>query len=100
NIAIQPLIKVFGLRQLALAGFREQLGVLFRSSVKASFLSSLQGTSLNASASILLVVAIAGGTVLAERGHLSVGGLVAVIDPLWVMVASLAALAQGLHRPH
>jgi ATP-binding cassette subfamily B protein len=94
NIAIQPLIKVFGLRQLALTGFREQLGVLFRSSVKASFLSSLQGSSMNASGSILLVVAIAGGTVLAERGHLSVGGLVAVIDLLWFMVASLEALAE------
>jgi len=94
NIAIQPLIKVFGLRQHAVDGFRAQLGRLFKSSVKASFLSSLQGSSMNASGSILLMVAIAGGTVLAARGQLSVGGLVAVIDLLWFVVASLEALAE------
>src|SRR6185503_3160931 len=62
--------------------------------VRASLLSGLQGTSISGSGSILLIVAIAGGAALAVRGELSVGGLVAVIDLLWFIVANLQALSK------
>jgi ATP-binding cassette subfamily B protein len=57
-------------------------------------LSGLQGTSISGSGSIVLILAISGGAVLAVRGSLSVGGLVAVFDLLWYVVANLNALSK------
>jgi ATP-binding cassette subfamily B protein len=93
SIAAHSVIKAFDLQGIMLAGFGRRLARLHRSTVHASFLSGLQGTSISGSGSILLIVAIAGGAALSVRGELSVGGLVAVIDLLWFIVASLQALS-------
>jgi ATP-binding cassette, subfamily B, bacterial len=94
SIAAHSVIKAFDLQGIMLANFGRQLATLFRSTVRASWLSGLQGTSISGSGSILLVVAISGGAALAVRGELSVGGLVAVIDLLWFIVANLQALSK------
>src|SRR5262245_21135964 len=94
GLAAHAVIKAFDLQGIALAGFGRRLAKLFRSTVRASLLSGLQGTSISGSGSILLIVAIAGGAALAVRGDLSVGGLVAEIDLLWFVVANLQALSK------
>jgi ATP-binding cassette subfamily B protein len=96
SIAAHSVIKAFDLQGTLLAGFGRQLAKLFRSTVRASLLSGLQATSISASGSILLILAISGGATLAVRGALSVGGLVAVIDLLWFIVANLHALSKVL----
>jgi ATP-binding cassette, subfamily B, bacterial len=96
SIAAHSVIKAFDLQGIMLAGFGRRLATLYRSTVRASFLSGLQGTSISGSGSILLVLAITGGATLAVRGELSVGGLVAVIDLLWFIVANLNALSKVL----
>lgn len=93
SLAAHSVIKAFDLQGTMLAGYGRHLVKLYRSTVHASWLSGLQATSISGSGSILLIVAITGGAALAVRGELSVGGLVAVIDLLWFMVASLQALS-------
>jgi ATP-binding cassette subfamily B protein len=94
SIAAHAVIKAFDLQGIMLASFGRRLAKLFRSTVRASLLSGLQGTSISGSGSILLIVAISGGAALSVRGELSVGGLVAVIDLLWFVVANLQALSK------
>jgi ATP-binding cassette, subfamily B, bacterial len=94
SIAAHSVIKAFDLQGIMLAGFGRRLAKLYRSTVRASLLSGLQGTSISGSGSILLIIAISGGAALAVRGELSVGGLVAVIDLLWFVVANLQALSK------
>jgi len=94
SIAAHPVIKTFDLQGILIAGFGRKLSTLYRSTVRASLLSGLQGTSISGSGSILLILAICGGAVLAVRGSLSVGGLVAVFDLLWFVVANLNALSK------
>ena len=96
SIAAHSVIKAFDLQGIMFASFGRRLAKLHRSTVRASLLSGLQGTSISGSGSILLVLAIAGGATLAVRGALSVGGLVAVIDLLWFIVANLHALSKVL----
>jgi len=94
SIAAHAVIKTFDLQGILIAGFGRKLSTLYRSTVRASLLSGLQGTSISGSGSILLILAICGGAVLAVRGSLSVGGLVAVFDLLWFVVANLNALSK------
>ena len=96
SLAAHSVIKAFDLQGIMLAAFGRQLATLYRSTVRASLLSGLQGTSISGSGSILLILAISGGATLAVRGELSVGGLVAVIDLLWFIVANLHALSKVL----
>lgn len=93
SVAAHPVIQVFDLQGPSLVSFRRQLGTFFRSTVRASLLSGLQGTSISASGSLLLIVATCGGALLTVRGELSVGGLVALIDLLWFIVFNLQALS-------
>lgn len=94
SLAAHSVIKAFDLQGVVFASFGRQLATLFRSTVRASLLSGMQATSISGSGSILLIVAIAGGAFLAVRGELSVGGLVAIIELLWFVVANLQALAN------
>jgi len=94
SIAAHAVIKTFDLQGILLAGFGRKLSTLYRSTVRASLLSGLQGSSISGSGSILLILSICGGAVLAVRGNLSVGGLVAVFDLLWFVVANLNALSK------
>jgi ATP-binding cassette subfamily B protein len=94
SIAAHAVIKTFDLQGTLIAGFGRKLSTLYHSTVRASLLSGLQGSSISGSGSILLVLAICGGAVLAVRGDLSVGGLVAVFDLLWFVVANLNALSK------
>jgi ATP-binding cassette subfamily B protein len=94
SIAAHSVIKAFDLQGVMIADFGRRLAVLFRSTVRASLLSGLQGTSLSGSGSILLILSIAAGATLAVRGQLSVGGLVAIFDLLWFVVANLHALSK------
>ena len=94
SIAAHAVIKTFDLQGILFAKFGRMLSTLYRSTVRASLLSGLQGTSISGSGSILLILSICGGAVLAVRGSLSVGGLVAVFDLLWFVVANLHALSK------
>ena len=96
SIAAHAVIKTFDLQGILIAGFGRKLATLYRSTVRASLLSGLQGTSISGSGSIVLILAISGGAALAVRGRLSVGGLVAVFDLLWYIVANLHALSKVL----
>ena len=96
SIAAHAVIKAFDLQGIMLAQFGRRLATLYRSTVRASLLSGLQGTSISGSGSMLLILAIAGGATLAVRGELSVGGLVAIIDLLWFIVTNLHALSKVL----
>ena len=94
SIAAHAVIKTFDLQGILFAKFGRKLSTLYRSTVRASLLSGLQGTSISGSGSILLILSICGGAVLAVRGSLSVGGMVAVFDLLWFVVANLNALSK------
>lgn len=94
SIAAHAVIKTFDLQGILLAGFGKKLSTLYRSTVRASLLSGLQGSSISGSGSILLVLSICLGAVFAVRGSLSVGGLVATFDLLWFVVANLNALSK------
>src|SRR5262245_24822638 len=94
SITAHAVIKAFDLQGIMLADFGRRLSVLFRSTLRASLLGGLQGTSLSGSGSILLILAIVGGAALAVRGQLSVGGLVAIFDLLWFIVSNLHALSK------
>ncbi|HYM23787.1 MAG TPA: ABC transporter ATP-binding protein [Vicinamibacterales bacterium] len=94
SIAAHSVIKAFDLQGVLIADFGRRLSVLLRSTGRASLFSGLQGTSMSGSGSILLILAIAGGAMLAVRGQLSVGGLVAIFDLLWFIVANLHALSK------
>ena len=94
SIAAHAVIKTFDLQGIMLAGFGRKLSTLYRSTLRASLLSGLQGSSMSGSGSILLILSICGGAILAVRGSLSVGGLVAMFDLLWFIVANLNALSK------
>lgn len=96
NLATQLVVKAFGLREFALQRFREDLTRYWQSSVRFGFLTSLLVTTLWRSGAILLVACLSVGTLLALRGELSVGALVAFFELLWWMVAAFQSLADAV----
>ncbi len=79
NVAAQAVVRALGLADSALARFREGLGTLARSSVRAGVRGSLVGRATEAAMNLIQLLAIGAGAVLAFRGHLSVGTLIAFI---------------------
>ncbi|HMC21260.1 MAG TPA: ATP-binding cassette domain-containing protein [Thermoanaerobaculia bacterium] len=94
NIAAQPVVRAFGLHAIVVRRFRSQLANLAQSTNRVGWLAGLQGVSINASGALLMVVSIGIGTVLALRGHLSVGALFAVFELLWWMVSAVQQLSD------
>ena len=96
NIAVQLVVKAFGLRDVARQRFQDHLEHYWHSSVRFGFLSSLLGSTLWRSGAVLLVVCLSVGSVLALQGQLSVGALVAFFELLWWMVAAFQSLADAI----
>ena len=69
-----------------------------RSTVRASLLSGLQGTSISGSGSILLISRSPEAPRSPFAASCRSGGLVAIIDLLWFIVANLHALSKVLRR--
>ena len=96
NIAVQLVVKAFGLHAVARQRFQDHLERYWHSSVRFGFLSSLLGSTLWRSGAVLLVVCLSVGSVLALQGQLSVGALVAFFELLWWMVAAFQSLADAV----
>ncbi|TMA35372.1 MAG: ABC transporter ATP-binding protein, partial [Deltaproteobacteria bacterium] len=73
----QPVIKVFGLQDFALARFQQQLVHLGRDTVRANFFTLLVGTASSLGVLLVQLVALGTGALLALHGRLTVGALVA-----------------------
>jgi len=76
NVGAQQVIKAYGLQEVTLGRFRDQLDQLGRSVARGGFLSSLPGTTTNLSLLLIQVLALAGGAVTVYYGALGVGALV------------------------
>ena len=96
NIAAQSVVKIFGLQPLMINRFKGELARLFRSTIRAKLLGSLQGATMTASGHSLLILAIGIGAFMAVRRDLSVGALVALFELLWFVMSSVQELAGVL----
>jgi ATP-binding cassette subfamily B protein len=96
NLATQPVVKAFGLRDVARQRFQAGLQQYWHSSVRFGFLSSLLVSTLWRSGAVLLIVCLSVGSLMALRGELSVGSLVAFFELLWWMVAAFQSLADAV----
>lgn len=79
NVRAQSVIKIFGLETTMITRFQSQLESLFHRSIKATFLSSLVGTSSSLSVRLVQVLIIGFGSWLAFHRFMSIGGLIAFI---------------------
>lgn len=98
NIAAQPVVKVFGLQNLMVGRFKSDIGKLYKSTIRAELLGSLQGATMTASGHSLLIIAIGISAVMAVRGDISVGAVVALFELLWFVMSSVEELS-GVFRP-
>ena len=98
NIAAQPVVKVFGLQMLMVNRFKKEIAQLYKSIVRAEFLNGLQGSMMTASGHSLLILAIGFSAVMAVRGNLSVGAVVAIFELLWFVMSSVQELS-GVFGP-
>ncbi len=77
NISAQPVVKAFGLQDLARGGFRERNLTLMRSGVRLGFVNSLLERSANFGIHFLQVLVLGAGGYLAWRKQISIGSLAA-----------------------
>ncbi len=90
----QKVIRSFGLQETVLDRFRERLGGLYQSGVRANLLSDCVGRSLNLGVLIIQLVVIAFGAYLSIKGYLTAGELVGFIMLLFVVGDSAGDLAN------
>ncbi len=77
NISAQPVVKAFGLQDLARRRFGERNLILMRSGVRLGFLNSLLERSANFGFHFLQVLVLGVGGYLAWRKQISIGSLAA-----------------------
>src|SRR6185295_13998150 len=83
NIAAQLVVRAFGLQGLMRSRFAGDLGALARATGQAGLRNGLLTASMTASGYALLAFAMGSATLLALRGGLTVGSVIAVFELLW-----------------
>ena len=98
NIGAQPLIKVFGLRDVAVRGFQGRVLSAARTSVRYGLLGGLMSATVGVGGTSISVLAIGVGATLVIQGALTVGTLFSFTELLWYVAESLQGVS-GLFRP-
>ncbi len=79
NVRVQPVIKLFDLAGHAVGRFGEKVGRLRESAVRSTFLAAMVGTVTSVGVLLFQGIVIGVGAVLALRGSIEVGTLVAFV---------------------
>jgi len=87
NLTAQPVIKAFSLRDSVVASFEQQANRLAGLGIRFNFLSYASERSPNIAMLFFNVLLISGGALLAFRGSLSIGSLVA-FNALFITVST------------
>ena len=94
NIAAQLVVRAFGLQRLMRSRFAGDLAGLARATGRAGLHSGLLAASMTASGYALLAFAMGSATLLALRGALTVGSVIAVFELLWFMISAVQQLSN------
>jgi ATP-binding cassette subfamily B protein len=94
NIAAQLVVRAFGLQGLMRSRFAGDLGALARATGQAGLQNGLLTASMTASGYALLAFAMGSATLLALRGGLTVGSVIAVFELLWFMISAVQQLSN------
>ncbi|PYQ01265.1 MAG: hypothetical protein DMF82_19720, partial [Acidobacteria bacterium] len=94
NIAAHLVVRAFGLQGLMRSRFAGDLGGLARATGRAGLQSGLLTASMTASGYALLAFAMGAATLLALRGALTVGSVIAVFELLWFMISAVQQLSN------
>jgi ATP-binding cassette subfamily B protein len=94
NLAAQVVIRAFGLQKRMQARFASDLAGLEQATGHAGLVNGLLAASMTASGYALLAFAMGSATVLALRGDLTVGSVIAVFELLWFMISAVQQLAN------
>ena len=89
NLSGQPVVKAFGLQELAIANFQRDVDRLARSAVRLTFFGSLLGTSTTISGALVQLLGLGIASYMALRGDISLGAMVAFVSLLGNVVAPL-----------
>jgi ATP-binding cassette subfamily B protein len=101
NLSAQGLVKAFELQEVAQATFRERVTQLVRSTIRATFLGSLLGTSGELTITFIQLLTLGVGTFMVLSGNLTLGALVAFIGLLGNVLGpmnGLSGLLQALQQ--
>src|SRR6185436_17197687 len=98
NISAQPLIKVFGLSDLAVRQFQGQITRAARTSIRFGLLGGLLSATVGVGGTSISVLAIGVGASLVIRGALTVGTLFSFTELLWYVGESLQGVSS-VFRP-
>lgn len=79
NVRVQPVIKLFNLRQYANANFEAKVAGLRKNLVRSTFLAAMVGTVTSVGVLLFQGIVIAVGAILALNGTLEIGTLVAFV---------------------
>jgi ATP-binding cassette subfamily B protein len=94
SIAASPVVRAFGLREAQVSAFRRDLDDLYGRSFRFNLLSYLVERTPNVAFLLLQLAILAAGSVMAYRGSLEIGSLVAFNT----IVLSLSVAITGLTR--
>jgi ATP-binding cassette subfamily B protein len=98
SLAAQLVVKAFGLHGVLLARCRRELDRLARSTAHAGLFNGLLAMAVTALGYSVLVLAMALGTLLAIRGQLSVGSVVAFFELVWFVASAVEEFAGVVPR--
>ncbi len=98
NIGAQPLIKVFGLSDLAVRQFQGQITRAARTSIRFGLLGGLLSATVGVGGTSISVLAIGVGASLVIRGAMTVGTLFSFTELLWYVGESLQGVSS-VFRP-
>ncbi len=79
NVRAQPVIKLFDLAADTIEGFRAKVGRLRESAIRSTFLAAMVGTVTSVGVLLFQGIVIGVGAMLALRGTLEIGTLVAFV---------------------
>jgi ATP-binding cassette subfamily B protein len=92
NLGAQPVVKAFGLEERMVAGYERDLSILFRSSLRLTFLGSVYGLSANTVTTAINLTVMGVGALLVIGGNLTIGTLFTFLG----LMAQVIGPVQGL----
>lgn len=95
-VSASAVVRAFGLAHVRTARFRSELDSLYRSSLRFNLLSYLVERTPNVAFLLLQVVVLAVGSVLAYRGSLQIGSLVAFNAIVFSMSVAITGLTRTM----
>ncbi|MBI3964001.1 MAG: FHA domain-containing protein [Chloroflexi bacterium] len=93
NLGAQQIVKAFGLERTVTEQFATELGTLFRSSIRLTFLSGLAGLATNSIATVIQLIVLGVGAWLVTGGDLTAGTLFAFLALMSQIIGPLASIS-------